>query len=236
LEITPFEGIDFIPAQYNPLNEFVLVVVHLPKGFTSSTPFNLTLEEYAKAASFFQTEDAENYKWRHHLLNTWLSYYTGLPAGHLNLIKNSEGKPSFQTGGIHFNISRSGEYIAMAFGPDPIGVDIETIRDTTPFLPVAAQHFHPNEKQMLLDDSSVERAFFTIWTRKEALLKSIGSGLTDELYMIDTGMSYYKLNTKRYSMNTYRGEGFIVSLAIEGKEEKLPVLCSYSITENSIKN
>jgi 4'-phosphopantetheinyl transferase len=64
-----------------------------------------------------------------------------------------------------------------------VGVDVERVRAQPNHLDMATRYFTPNESQRLnaLPPAEGERAFFHVWTRKEAFLKAIGLGLTHGL-------------------------------------------------------
>lgn len=88
------------------------------------------------------------------------------------------GKPVFRKNAdVHFNISHSGGYAALAFGNMPLGVDIECIKQAN--LRVAGRFFLKEEYDYITEKPEREQAdaFFRIWTRKEAVVKAVGSGL-----------------------------------------------------------
>ncbi|HLJ10894.1 MAG TPA: 4'-phosphopantetheinyl transferase superfamily protein [Planctomycetaceae bacterium] len=97
----------------------------------------------------------------------------------------SAGKPALDApwndSGITFNISNSHELAICALAIDrELGVDIEHIREPRDFDGLAAQFFARAEVdslQSLLPEERLE-AFFNCWTRKEAVLKAVGTGLS----------------------------------------------------------
>lgn len=92
------------------------------------------------------------------------------------------GKPEFpENDTIHFNISHSGQWVACAISPIPVGVDVERIRSVKPGL--AERFFTGKEFNMLQDLPEEERIekFIELWTLKESFLKTIGRGLTRNL-------------------------------------------------------
>ncbi len=106
----------------------------------------------------------------------------------LNYDTNRFGKPFIANSNhlLQFNISHSTDYILLAFSfdPSPIGIDIEENNLDFNFLDIADQYFSDHEKDSLCCTNPSEQ-FFKIWTRKEAMMKAIGEGLTDELVQID---------------------------------------------------
>jgi 4'-phosphopantetheinyl transferase len=81
--------------------------------------------------------------------------------------------------GLHFNVSHSYEWAAAAAARFPVGVDIERVDARRDWQPIAEILFHPSERQRLQLTPPQGRAgfFFETWTRKEAYLKAIGTGL-----------------------------------------------------------
>ncbi|MBD5549841.1 MAG: 4'-phosphopantetheinyl transferase superfamily protein [Lachnospiraceae bacterium] len=89
------------------------------------------------------------------------------------------GKPVFQENkNIHFNISHSGPYAAIAFGKSPLGMDIECVKRAN--LKVAKRFFKKEEYDYLSEKEGIEQAdaFYRIWTGKEAVAKASGAGLS----------------------------------------------------------
>jgi 4'-phosphopantetheinyl transferase len=114
-----------------------------------------------------------------------LRYFSGgrtggfLPDGFL-IEKNKFGKP-FVNGDVQFNISHSANITAAAFSKNETGLDIERVAAEKNYLDIARRFFHAEESDYIKNCASEAEAFFYIWTRKEALLKAVGSGLTATL-------------------------------------------------------
>ncbi len=103
------------------------------------------------------------------------------------------GKPALagpESGGaIRFNVSHSHGIILIAMTRDrEIGVDVEMIRDKADHDRLAQRFFSNVECEQLrsLPPADRRRAFFHCWTRKEALLKATGMGITLALDSFDT--------------------------------------------------
>ncbi len=86
------------------------------------------------------------------------------------------GKPYWK--GVHFNLSHSGPWVALAVGENPVGVDVECFRENRNVEALAKRHFTPEEQAFV--GNSQER-FLRIWTAKEARLKWDGTGLRTSL-------------------------------------------------------
>lgn len=113
-----------------------------------------------------------------------LAAYLGAAPGELRFQYGSRGKPSleFPWGErLAFNISHSHELALCALGRGcELGVDIEHIRPPSDFEGLAERFFAPQEVAAIksLPQEARLASFFRCWTRKEAVLKACGSGLT----------------------------------------------------------
>lgn len=98
---------------------------------------------------------------------------------------NEHGKPDFARGqGWHYNLSHSGEYVMLGIADNPIGVDIQEIKELKAKL--ADRFFHADEKAYLeeilhgcgdYNKDIYKQAFFRIWSLKESYVKYTGQGL-----------------------------------------------------------
>jgi len=92
-------------------------------------------------------------------------------------LRSANGKP-FLKKGPFFNISHSGNYVVVAFNQSAeIGIDIEhkielDIEPLTFFL-------HPTEIEFIKNATNKVEAFYYVWTRKEAYLKALGTGIIE---------------------------------------------------------
>lgn len=151
---------------------------------TSGTPLPgrvalLSGIEQARAARFHFEHD------RHRWINgrAWvkqqLASHLQVPAPMLHFSATAHGRPFLPDyPGTDFNLSHSGEWIALAICPGNgrIGLDIETIDPAFPALEIAREFFLPEECTWL-SRGPIDR-FFQLWTAKEALMKATGQGMS----------------------------------------------------------
>ncbi|MBB71270.1 MAG: 4'-phosphopantetheinyl transferase [Legionellales bacterium] len=91
------------------------------------------------------------------------------------------GKPSVSGVELQFNLSHTEDIAVIALHPhNPIGVDIENWQREVEYDDLSKRYFTENETNKLasLSGDDKAKAFFRCWTRKEALLKALGAGLT----------------------------------------------------------
>ncbi len=77
---------------------------------------------------------------------------------------------------IDFNISHSGKYVICAISTSAkIGIDVEEIKDIP--LTDFTNQFSADEMKNIVNAENTLRSFYGLWTKKEAFLKAIGTGL-----------------------------------------------------------
>jgi 4'-phosphopantetheinyl transferase len=119
------------------------------------------------------------------LVRCLLSAESGVPYGAVALETGDWGKP-YAPGlpGCHFSISHTRGALAVCLSDAAVGVDIERLREAD--AAVAERFFTERERLWLKEDAAdFNRRFFEIWTRKEALLKRDGRGLSAGLKRFD---------------------------------------------------
>ena len=80
---------------------------------------------------------------------------------------------------IHFNLSHCKEAAACVVSDQPVGIDVESIREYKEGL----AHYAMNDEEVRQIEASDNpaAAFIRLWTMKEATLKLIGTGISDDL-------------------------------------------------------
>ncbi len=106
------------------------------------------------------------------LIGGLLLYYA---FGHnKQALHNAYGKPYFEND-ICFNLSHSGDFVALALSTNNIGIDVEIVKKFN--MDVAKKCFTIKEVKWLKEQSTPQ-AFFKIWTAKESIMKAIGCGFS----------------------------------------------------------
>ncbi|RNL73915.1 4'-phosphopantetheinyl transferase superfamily protein [Streptomyces sp. I6] len=76
----------------------------------------------------------------------------------------------------HFSLSYGGDSVLIGIAARPLGVDIEPVPEAARARTLA-RVLHPAEAAEIAADQDPALTFARIWTRKEAYLKGIGTGL-----------------------------------------------------------
>ena len=110
----------------------------------------------------------------------------------IELIYGAKGKPAlaerFARSGWRFNVSHCGELAVYAFSrAGEIGIDVEAVHAVREADDIAARFFSRRENSAYLALAPRARplGFFRCWTRKEALVKALGDGLSMPLAEVD---------------------------------------------------
>jgi 4'-phosphopantetheinyl transferase len=103
---------------------------------------------------------------------------------------NGNGKPKLAAGSgeLQFNLSHSGDVALCAVTwHRNIGVDVERIRRDIAIEQIAHQFFSQDEVTLLkaADQSHRYELFFRYWTRKEAIIKAKGDGISFPMNKVD---------------------------------------------------
>ena len=155
----------------------------------------LSNDEQARADRYRFIRDRSWFVARRGRLRLILAEYLGLEPAGLEFSYNHFGKPALREEAqskITFNISHSHGLALFAFARRvDIGVDLENRRENIDYLGLAERFFSSAEIEQLhsLSPAFRPQAFFLCWTRKEALIKASGEGLSLPLANFDVSLS-----------------------------------------------
>jgi len=156
----------------------------------------LSPDEQARAARFHFERDRRRFVVCRARLREILASYLDAPATAIRFVYGEHGKPAltgpWECNEISFNLSHSEDLavIAVARGVE-VGIDVECVRPIPEARRIAERCFSIGERAALEKLPAAERpaAFYGVWTRKEACLKAIGTGLSYPLDQIDVGLA-----------------------------------------------
>lgn len=154
----------------------------------STPPAAEALAELSKAersrAALFVTDALSN-RWltAHVAMRRILARELGVPPEAIVYGAGAAGKPFIASpagSGVEYSFSDSGDLALLAVGRGAaLGVDVEACRSISDLEGVAERFFAPQERLTLFALPEAERraGFYRLWTRKEAYIKAIGTGL-----------------------------------------------------------
>lgn len=129
----------------------------------------------------------------HAALRLILARYRGARPQDLRFTVGPKGKPHLSDSTssrrrVEFNLAHSCALalVALARGR-AVGIDIERVADDLEHDALADRYFTPREREALRRHPAPARRalFFTFWTRKEAVIKALGQGLSIPLDSFD---------------------------------------------------
>ncbi|MBO4489483.1 MAG: 4'-phosphopantetheinyl transferase superfamily protein [Bacteroidales bacterium] len=105
-----------------------------------------------------------------------------------------EGKPALAGyPDIFFSLSHAGNVALCAIGQQPVGADVEVLRNIRPEL--ISYTMNEAEQAWIHAQPEVPMAFLHLWTRKEAVLKLTGSGLRSDMTTVLSDEKQYRIET-----------------------------------------
>lgn len=192
-------------ADYLPDNAIHIWMVRLDDKNWDRYTGILGSDEHARAQRFPAAQRQSSFRRCRAALRVLLGRYSGHTAESLVFDYGNFGKPRLvlkdgvataahdDKTSLHFNLSHSGVSAAIAVSRHPVGVDLEVIgeKDVDALSAIVC---HPHERAGLTNLKGMEKVlrFLQLWTRKEACLKAVGTGVRSDL----RDMSFVPLSGK----------------------------------------
>lgn len=129
--------------------------------------------------------------------------------GNAEIRHNRYGKPVAE-GGLCFNLSHSGSYVLLALSDFDVGCDIERVKQIRP-LRLGMTVFCKNELKLIEDSADRLSAFYSLWTRKEALIKCTGEGFYKNVKSVDVSGDSFEENGLCYRFKTICFSDYVIS-------------------------
>jgi 4'-phosphopantetheinyl transferase len=191
----------------------------------------LSSDEKERADRFVFQKDRDHFIAGRAALRKILGRYIGLSPQDVRFAARHFGKPYLSPAhDLRFNVSHSkGIAIVAVAKNQEVGVDIEFVDRSFDIFSVASSVFRADEVLKLkeLSPESQAAAFFAGWTRKEALLKAMGDGLSssdelqDAVSMIgERDVSYRSVEGDKvthWSLTSFEINNSKAALVVEGK-------------------
>jgi|GEM_PF-1007304 4'-phosphopantetheinyl transferase len=161
--------------------EIALWQVKLDDSRLDALGASLNRLENDKADRFRSLALQTRYRRSQGALRQIMSSYLDVPPAAVAFQHGAFGKPALAGHALQFNLSHSGDAMLLAVARHAVGVDVERCAgaplDLAPLLDLlchaderaAMEAVAPEQRQLL---------FYQLWTRKEAYLKALGTGLS----------------------------------------------------------
>lgn len=152
---------------------------------------NLSLDEQAQAKRFVFPIHQKRFVASHFALRNLLSRIIDVSPQEVHFILSEHGKPYLENHpNIGFNLSHSEEVAVIGLQKNArIGIDIEKIQ--LQFNLKLVHRFFSQEEINEFNEIPTDQqlsAFFRFWSRKEAIIKALGTGLSFPLNQFTTSL------------------------------------------------
>ncbi|GHA23631.1 4'-phosphopantetheinyl transferase family protein [Oceanisphaera arctica] len=147
---------------------------------------SLSQAELARLDSISHPRQARLFLLGRYLLRQLLADRLMLAPSRIPFHIDAKGKPLLEQAGWHFNISHSGDTLALAIGNQgSLGIDIEGRQlSAAQITRLARRYFNEQEQQWLSRSQTSSADFIRLWTVKEAVLKAHGGGIANNLQRV----------------------------------------------------
>ncbi len=153
---------------------------------------SLSTDERKRAENFVHERDRNRFIMARGILRELLGYYLGMAPEQVCFSFGLNGKPylaeSSVGSGLEFNLSHAADSVVYAFANrTQVGIDIEPLSKGLAWRQLAPIVFSAREQEKLAEFPEDEKteALLRGWTRKEALVKGCGLGLSLDLNAFD---------------------------------------------------
>jgi 4'-phosphopantetheinyl transferase len=184
----------------------------------------LNAVELVRAGKYLQRKDHDRFIVSRGAQRIILGWYLNTPPQQLKFVLGDNKKPYlFSKNGnlLHYNLSHSGDWIVLAIATLQVGTDVEFVDESFKFQDILPDNFSMDEAAYIKQENSTER-FFTLWTRKEAILKATGQGLGEHLQITPALNGEHPLQhtltgaDKNWILNSFNIQpGYIGSVVVE---------------------
>ena len=125
-----------------------------------------------------------------------------LSVGEYTVEYQGNEKPQLKSEkGLYFNISHSGDFVALALSDHEVGCDIQEIRPYNP--KVTKRNYCEKETEYIEHSENKDESFIRLWALKESVLKFDGSGIAGGLSNYDFSPYVPEENFRAFGCNFY---------------------------------
>jgi 4'-phosphopantetheinyl transferase len=160
----------------------------------------ININDKLKADKLHFEEDRNTSLICHTILRLILSNKLNTDLSEIRILDEGNRKPRLEGDWLFFNISHTRDAFAFAISECcEVGIDLEKMDRSIDFKSIARKFFSNAERAFILDSPADSRnRFFLLWTRKEALLKALGTGIISNLSNVEVLSQGKVLNNKSF--------------------------------------
>ncbi len=171
--------------------EAAVTIWHIPLSEEPTADDHALLDavERRRAERFLREDDRRRYVRAHAAMRRILAQEAACRPERLVFVAGEYGKPALADGSVRFNLSHSGDHAVLATSFEvEVGVDIEIRAIDTQRIARLVLAEGEMKAFAALPADVQEAVFLRAWTRKEAVLKAVGCGLTLDPRNVEVGL------------------------------------------------
>lgn len=168
-------------------NDIIIYSIYLPDFIDLKSDLYKFLNslEIKKVERFYKETDRNRFIIYRAILKLILGAYTKLDVKNILLDYDFNKKPYLASHPwLHFNVSHSEDFAAIAISRRKVGIDIEHMSDDFKFTSMLPDIFDDHESLIIQDAADKKNTFYTFWTRKESFVKALGKGIDEDFKYI----------------------------------------------------
>lgn len=189
ISFSSVKSTEFIPDKEYVLddNEIIIYTIYLPdfSDIKSDLSIFLNSAELKRVKRFYKEIDRDRFVIYRSILKLLLAAYTKSSIKNIHLDYDFNKKPYLASHPwLHFNISHSEEFAAIAISRKKVGLDIEYMSKDFNFTSLLPDVYNDDETLIIQNAIDKKNTFYTLWTRKEAFVKALGKGIDEDFKYI----------------------------------------------------
>ena len=244
ISFSDVKGAESIPDKkyFLDSDDIIIYTIYLPNFTDIKNDLSkfLNAKEIKKAQRFYKESDTNRFIIYRSILKFILAAHTKLRIKDIYFDYNFNKKPYLISHPwLHFNVSHSEDFAAIAISRKKVGLDIEYMSNDFKFTTLLPDVFEDSEAIQIQNSSDIKHAFYTSWTRKEAFVKALGKGIDEDFknipsldgqYYIDSTLLRNTQNWQVYSFNF--AENYLGAVAFEDQPTISKNILLYTIPNN----
>jgi 4'-phosphopantetheinyl transferase len=151
------------------------------RAFVPQAAAVLQTDELRRAQRYHRAEEYSRFLLARAALRLVVGAYVRLPPAHLRFKPGVNKKPLLrEVPGLHYNVSHAGDWVLLAVATAEVDIDVERLDPLFTFQDILDHSFSLDEKVFIERSPVPYKAFYQLWTRKEAFVKATGRGIDAE--------------------------------------------------------
>lgn len=196
--------------------------------------------ELHRAERFHFEKDRNRFIICRALLKIVLARHTHTGVTAISIGIDSNKKPYLiSDASVHFNLSHTEDLALIVLNHTQIGIDIELLKRDYDFVNVLSHVYSKREIERVLHSKNQLYTFYKYWTRKEAIVKATGEGISDYLIQIPANNGHHQVDS--YMLSGLKSvtvfsfdidKEHVASIAVDNYPNTIENLTIYSLPES----